>query len=130
MMDKLYVKNITLEDLALICQKLRANELLELCISKSQLGDEGAKMLSDALAYNTSLSALCLAYNKIETLGSNFIAEAIEIRGGLNILRYHENHRCIDAFRKILDDRTVKNYEFGMMGYMEGDDHLHPQGIS
>jgi len=66
--------------------------LVELYISRNQLGDEGAEILSHAVCKSTKLKVLDISSNGIKAEGAKAIALALQNTKSLNILWIGNNH--------------------------------------
>ena len=60
-----------------ILDALNRNDPHMTCICLSQIGDEGAKYIAEALTKNSTLTHLYLSYNQIGDKGAKYIAGAL-----------------------------------------------------
>jgi len=75
-----------------ICEPLIYNTMNELHLNGNNIGDEGAKMISDALKRNTALTLLDLSDNNIGDEGARMISDALKCNTTLTELNLQCNN--------------------------------------
>ena len=76
-----------------LLKKIRSNDptLTTLDLSYNNIGDEGAKVIADALKGNKTLTTLDLSHNNIEVEGTKALAEALKDNKTLTTLNLSHN---------------------------------------
>ncbi len=72
------------ENLSILCELLKGNTIpaKKLCLSGAMVGEPGARMISEALKYNTALTELELGSD--ETIIIQWIIESVEHKNEMN----------------------------------------------
>jgi len=84
-------------------------QLVRLDLSCNNIGDEGAKMIADALKVNQRLKTMSLIGNIIGDDGAKFIADALKDNHCLKMLLLSNNSICDDGAKMIADAMKVNH---------------------
>ena len=84
-------------------------QLVRLNLSSNNIGDDGAKMIADALKVNHSLKTMSLIGNIIGDDGAKFIADALKDNHCLKMLLLSNNSICDDGAKMIADAMNVNH---------------------
>ena len=87
---------------------LKANTaLLELILSNSPLGLQGARMLGDILTANSSLQTLCVEHCKLRDAGATHLADALKENSTLTCLNVRNNEISSTGAAAFLETLSV-----------------------
>jgi len=84
-------------------------QLVRLDLSCNNIGDEGAKMIADALKVNQRLKTMSLIGNIIGDDGAKFIADTLKDNHCLKMLLLSNNSICDDGAKMIADAMKVNH---------------------
>eukprot|EP01127_Copromyxa_protea_P002017 TRINITY_DN1190_c0_g2_i1.p1 TRINITY_DN1190_c0_g2~~TRINITY_DN1190_c0_g2_i1.p1 ORF type:complete len:537 (+),score=84.08 TRINITY_DN1190_c0_g2_i1:31-1641(+) len=68
-----------------------ANSITNLYFSKNKIGDDGARLISEAFKWNTTLTSLQLCWNQIGDSGATYLCEALKVNTTLTSLDLQRN---------------------------------------
>eukprot|EP01094_Clydonella_sp_ATCC50884_P018643 TRINITY_DN3486_c0_g1_i1.p1 TRINITY_DN3486_c0_g1~~TRINITY_DN3486_c0_g1_i1.p1 ORF type:complete len:319 (-),score=33.01 TRINITY_DN3486_c0_g1_i1:154-1110(-) len=90
-----------------VLPRLRANEITIVDIKFGNIGDEGVRLILDALPVNTSLKTLLLWRNKIGPEGARLLADALRVNTSLKELKLTGNSIGDEGARHLADALRV-----------------------
>ena len=100
-------------------------QLKKLILRWNNIGDDGAKMIADALNGHHSLKTLVLRCNNIGDDGAKHIADALKDNHSLTILDLKENNICADGAKMIAD---VLKYNHSLKELSLSDNNIGANG--
>eukprot|EP00435_Cladocopium_sp_Y103_P034956 s1385_g9.t1 len=115
----------TLEKLKIASAAGRAMTQESCSLSRHNLGDDGAKVVAEALKLNTSMKILTLSSNEIGDAGAQALFEALKVNSTLYLLEMNSN-KLTDASGPSLSEMLQVNK--GLARLMIGNNQIGDEG--